>query len=171
MQSALGASEEKSVYAECTHVVVYGYLALGDYAETCAVYMFGKSRSLGYLPSIIGCEPEKQKEALLRMKRFSGLNKPSRMVLWVRVPVGVVNEFWSTLRDHLRGNKQVERPNGKPRPLITQHCRVGDNWYAPQRMGPSDFAEWCEEVAIEEMRCLGVTTAHFVRSPNDGNRR
>ena len=138
-------------------MVVYGYLALGDWDETCAVYKFGKSHAMGHLPSIVGCDPEKQKQALLRMMRLSGLNKPSRMVLWVRVPIGIVDEFWSTLRDHLRGNKQVERCNGKPRPLITQHCRVGDNWYAPQKMGPSDFAEWCEEVAIEEMRCLGVT--------------
>ena len=82
MQSA---AEEKSVYVECTHVVVYGYLALGDYAETCAVYRFGKSHAMGQLPSIVGCDPEKQKEALLRIMRLSGLNKPSRMVLWVRV--------------------------------------------------------------------------------------
>ena len=159
-------SADESMLA--AHVVVYGYLALGDWAETCAVYKFGKSR---ILPGNIGGEPEKQKEALVEMMRLKGLNKPSRMVLWVRVPAGIVKEFWGRLRDHLRGNTFVERRNGKPRPLITQHCRVGDNWYAPQRMGPPDFAEWCEEVAIEEMRQLGVSTAHFVRSPNDGNRR
>jgi hypothetical protein len=134
--------------------IVFGYLAFGDWGDDCAIYNFGRSRQRALGEAVLLGDRDLQKDALVRRLKFSGLNKPMTMVLWLRVPVEDLDDIWDRIRDHLRGNVWKERPDGKVRPLLTQHVWVGDNWFGTSMMGSADFAEWCREIAGEEARLV-----------------
>ena len=92
-----------------------------------------------------------QNEALVRRLKFGGLNRPSRMVLWLRVPECDLDAVWDRMRDNLKGVIWRDRPGAGVRPVLTNHTEIGDNWFTVNNVNCTDFSEWCEEVANQEV--------------------
>ena len=134
--------------------VVFGYLAFGDWGDDCSIYYFGRSRQRALGQTVLLGDRDLQKDALVRRLKFSGLNKPMTMVLWLRVPEEDLDEIWYRVREHLRGNVWKERSGEKVRPVLTQHVWVGDNWFGTGMLSSAEIAEWCLEIADEEARIV-----------------
>ena len=145
--------------------IVYGFRALGDWGELSdgygTVYYFGRTRQRSLGQDALLHDKGLQNEALVRRLKFGGLNRPSRMVVWIRVPERDLDAVWDRVRDHLKGSIWRERPNAGVRPVVTNHLEVGDNWFTVNNMNCDDFSEWCEEIAGQEVRFVQGLRVRF----------
>ena len=132
--------------------VVYGFRPFGAWGEDGTIYYFGRTRQ-GWLQDIDpGSNEDLLKAVLIRRLKLAGLNKPMKMLFWLRVVEGDIQRVWAGIVDHLKGNFFLDRAPGKRTPLITQHLWVGDNWFSVKNMGQNDFSEWCGEVIEKEVQ-------------------
>ena len=134
--------------------VIYMYRSIGDYGSFAdglgAAYYFGRSKQAAFLDiNLVGDEP-KQKEIIVRHARCSGLNRPSRVLLWCRVLLLDLEEMWNRVRDNARGHIWRSVPDGQTRPLCTQQCVLGDNWFTVENVGSEEFGRWVRAVAKKE---------------------
>ena len=77
----------------------------------------------------------RQKKILKDMCRRTGLNQPSRILLWGRTTD--LNQDWDDLKDFLKGNRFLPTQDGHP--LITNQLWVGDNWFSCESHGSEGF--------------------------------
>ena len=132
--------------------VVYGFRPFGAWGEDGTIYYFGRTRQ-GWLQDIDpGSNEDLLKAVLIRRLKLAGLNKPMKMLFWLRVVEGDIQRVWAGIVDHLKGNFFLDRAPGKRTPLITQHLWVGDNWFSVKNMGEDEFTEWCAEVIQKEVQ-------------------
>ena len=134
--------------------VIYGYRTKGDYGEYSEgqgnVYYFGRSKQKDMLDFACAGEAvhEQQRELLRKKCSRSGLNAPSRILLWVRVCD--IEKVWDELRRALRtpyapfSNDRPSEP--EPPTSITNHLMLGDNFYTVEGLGPNDFGIWIRAV-------------------------
>ena len=134
--------------------VIYGYRTKGDYGEYSEgqgnVYYFGRSKQKDVLDlACVGEALQEQQCELLKKKcSRSGLNAPSRILLWVRVCN--IEKAWDELRRALRtpyapfSNDRASEP--EPPASITNHLMLGDNFYTVEGLGPNDFGIWIRAV-------------------------
>ena len=132
--------------------VVYGYRAVCDYGDFSDgqghVYYFGRSKQRCVLDlDLSGEDPSQAQKDMLRGKlRRTGLNSPSRILLWVGV--ADVDKAWDDFREQLRGWRPGwtrEEIDGVL-PIITHVVSLGDNYYTVENLGPEDFGTWCRAV-------------------------
>ena len=130
--------------------VIFGYRAVSDYGSfedgQGHVYNFGRStrESLIELEKKEGetfSELQQRQKDLLRYKmRRTGLNGPSRVLMWVRVDD--IDKYWDEFKEQLHGwggRFQVEDKE----PLVTQQLLLGDYFYTVENMGVGEFGTWC----------------------------
>jgi len=132
--------------------VVYGFRTFGAWGEDGTIYYFGRSRQALLQDVQLLNNEDLQKEMLVRRLKLSGLNKPAKMLFWLRVVECDVQRLWSGITEHLKANFFIARAPGKKTPLITQHLWVGDNWFSVKNMGEDEFSEWCSEVVQKEVQ-------------------
>jgi len=120
--------------------VVYAYVAFGDFGDNATIYYFGRTKiacvrelSLDGDPAMVA---GRQKYLIKNNCRRSGLNQPSRIILWGKTTD--VEKDWDDLKDILKG----WRPARAVRPLVTNQLWVGDNWYSCESHGPIEFGAW-----------------------------
>lgn len=137
--------------------VVYAYRPIAEYGSFVDglgdIYYLGRSKRGEFSAPDVMVEEKLQKEVLSRYGPARGLNKPSRILLWMHVPD--MQGLWERLIDQARGN--VWRPRldtANERPALTHHCALGDNWYSCATMGPAGIAEWLQEVMYTEANYL-----------------
>jgi len=132
--------------------IIFGYRAIADFGDFSDgkghVYYFGRSKQQCMLDLDVSGEPNEvhqdQKNLLRRMMRLSGLNSPSRVLLWVRVQD--LDKAWDDFREQLRGWRQEREEIEGTSPLITQELLLGDNFYTVENLGPEDFGTWCKAI-------------------------
>ena len=131
---------------------IFGFRSFGDWGEYSegqgAVYYFGRSKQQALRDAEIAADARLQKEALVKRLKFTGLNKPMRIILWIDVPNNLP-EVWENFFEHLRGG--VRLPVHEQHPEITNHLWVGNNWFSAN-IGADAFGVWCERVAEREVR-------------------
>ena len=127
--------QQAAVYVRPEHQgVIYGFRSFGDFGDDANIYYFGRTRqACVYNMSLDGLADGvhmRQKKMLKDKCRCTGLNSPSRVLLWGRT--ATVNKDWDDLRDFLRGNRNplpgASDPRTRP-PLLTNQLWVGDNWF------------------------------------------
>ena len=130
--------------------VIFGYRAVSDYGSfedgQGHVYNFGRSTQ----ESLIELEKkegetfrelqQRQKELLRSKMRRTGLNGPSRVLMWVRVDD--VDKYWDEFKDQLHGWGGRMQVDGKD-PHVTQQVVLGDFFYTVENMGVVEFGAWC----------------------------
>ena len=135
--------------------VVYAYRPVADYGSFADglghIYYLGRSKRREFsAPDLMGNETL-QKEVLSRYGQARGLNRASRILMWIHVPD--MQAVWDRLIDHARGNVWCTRTDpASERPTLTHHCALGDNWYSCNNTGPTGIGEWFCEVIVEEVR-------------------
>ena len=135
--------------------VIYGFRAVCEYGSFSDgqgnIYYFGRSKQKALLDFESAPGTEATQKELLRTKcRRVGMNAPSRMLLWAKVPD--VEKCWDEFRQQLRWSRfEVE---GMKRPEVTHQCAVGDNWFTVANVDVSDFGEWCRAIM---QKLLGTT--------------
>ena len=141
--------------------VVFGFRTLGDYGcysdGLGAMYIFGRTklRSLvDYEPVGAQLENERNMCALIRERtKHMGLNSPSRIVVWARVPD--LYAGWYTLTDVLKGLLIPDVDAGVPDPIITNHLVLGTNYYSVSNMNEEDFGIWVKaHMQSRDVRCM-----------------
>ena len=141
--------------------IIFGYRAGGDYgsfrdglgtkagtnrALVGHIYNFGRSTQACMLElrrkdgEEAGHWIQRQKDLLKNKMRRTGLNAPSRMLLWVRV--SDIETYWDEFKRQLNG-WGGRLPVGTTEPLVTQQLCVGDHYYTVRNMGVHQFGEWC----------------------------
>ena len=137
--------------------VVYAYRPIAEYGSFSDglgdIYYIGRSKRREFSAPDVMLSHDLQKEVLNRCGPARGLNKASRVLLWMHVPD--MQGMWERLVDNVRGN--VWRPRLDPaneRPALTHHCGLGDNWYSCATMGPGGIGEWLCEVMCQEFSIL-----------------
>jgi len=83
---------------------------------------------------------QRQKDMLRNKMRRTGLNAPSRMLLWARV--SDIDTYWDEFKRQL-GGWGGRLPIDGTEPLVTQQLVVGDAYYTVENMGVSEFGTWC----------------------------
>ena len=127
--------------------IIYGYRAVADYGDFSDgqgnIYYFGRSKQQCMLDLDVSGENmiQDQKDMLKKKVRRTGLNAPSRMLMWVRVED--IDKYWDDFKQQLRGWRRERDEIDGTSPLITNVLVVGDNWYTVENMGPADFGTWC----------------------------
>ena len=138
--------------------VLYGYRTKGDYGDFSDgqgnVYYFGRTRQKDVLDfkctSIAWTQEDKDvtRELLRKKCNRTGLNAPSRILLWKRVCD--IEKGWDELRRALRtpyapfSDDRASEP--EPPTSITNHLMLGDNFYTVEGLGPNDFGIWIRAV-------------------------
>ena len=144
--------------------VLYGYRTKGDYGEYSEgqgnVYYFGRTRQKDVLDfkctSIAWTQEDKDvtRELLRKKCNRTGLNAPSRILLWKRVCD--IEKGWDELRRALRtpyapfSDDRASEP--EPPTSITNHVALGDNYYTVEGIGPDTFGIWIREVVSKTVR-------------------
>ena len=144
--------------------VIYGYRTKGDYGEYSEgqgnVYYFGRTRQKDVLDfkctSIAWTQEDKDvtRELLRKKCNRTGLNAPSRILLWKRVCD--IEKGWDELRRALRtpyapfSDDRASEP--EPPTSITNHVALGDNYYTVEGIGPDTFGIWIREVVSKTVR-------------------
>ena len=156
--------------------VIYGYRTKGDYGEYSEghqsksyarcfglqgdVYYFGRSKRKDMLD--FAClgegtstpEHEQQCELLKKKCNRSGLNAPSRVLLWVRVCD--LETTWDEVRRALRtpyfpfNHDRASEP--EPPATITHHPVLGAKFYTVEGIGPYDFGIWMRAVVDQILK-------------------
>ena len=133
--------------------VIFGYLAIAEFGSFSDglghAYNFGRTalrdvvsmRRLGSESDVDWAD--RQKDALKRRMKRSGLNTPSRVLLWVNVED--LEQTWDELVEHLRGFGSFMSSAGTA-PLIAQQLQLGDNWYTVENLNSEDFGRWCRNI-------------------------
>ena len=138
--------------------VLYGYRTKGDYGEYSEgqgnVYYFGRTRQKDVLDfkctSIAWTQEDKDvtRELLRKKCNRTGLNAPSRILLWKRVCD--IEKGWDELRRALRTPyapfSDARHREPEPPTSITNHLALGDNFYTVEDLGPNDFGIWIRAV-------------------------
>ena len=92
--------------------VVYGYVPLGSFRDRTIVYI-GRSTSKAAREAVV----EQRKKILCRT--MSGLNKPEKVLFWMRVPN--VSAAWEKVVDYMYGRMYDS--------AVRRVHVLGDNWY------------------------------------------
>ena len=134
--------------------VIFGYRAVSDYGSFADgqghVYNFGRSAQ----KEMVECndiQPEgevsdlatRQKELLKKCMRRTGLNAPSKVLLWA--VVSDLDRYWDEFKMQLQGWGGRLPVEGKD-PLVTQQQVVGDYFYTVENMGVEEFGTWCNAI-------------------------
>jgi hypothetical protein len=135
--------------------VVYGYRAVSEYGSFSdgqgAIYYFGRSQQqcvidIGeYSDSV-----QDQKDVLRHKLNRTGLNSPSRILLWKKVDD--VDKYWDEFKQQLRGWRRLRDDIEGTSPLITNMLSLGDNFYCVENMNAEDFGVWCRAVVAALLR-------------------
>jgi hypothetical protein len=135
--------------------VVYGYRAVSEYGSFSdgqgAIYYFGRSQQqcvidIGeYSDSV-----QDQKDVLRHKLNRTGLNSPSRILLWKKVDD--VDKYWDEFKQQLRGWRRLRDDIEGTSPLITNMLSLGDNFYCVENMNAEDFGVWCRAVFVALLR-------------------
>ena len=128
--------------------VIYGFRTLGMYPRQTGnvpekyIYCFGRSRHEAFreVPED-GEGAATEQKALLRKRRFTGMNAPNYMTLWVRV--ADIEKCWDAFRQCLRRGACDPVTIDGVAPSLTQDYEVGDNFYTVWNMGTETFGRWC----------------------------
>ena len=144
--------------------VLYGYRTKGDYGDFSDgqgnVYYFGRTRQKDVLDfkctSIAWTQEDKDvtRELLRKKCNRTGLNAPSRVLLWVRVCD--LETTWDEVRRALRtpyfpfNHDRASEP--EPPATITNHPVLGDNFYTVEGIGPYDFGIWIRAVVDQILK-------------------
>jgi hypothetical protein len=153
--------------------VLYGYRTQGDYGDFSDgqgnVYYFGRTRQKDVLDfkctSIAWTQEDKDvtRELLRKKCNRTGLNAPSRILLWKRVCD--IEKGWDELRRALRtpyapfSDDRASEP--EPPTSITNHVALGDNYYTVEGIGPDTFGIWIREVVSKTVRSPTRVTDSF----------
>ena len=129
--------------------LIYGFETVGSFGGA-PLYNFGRTRVQDVVQMQRQARAEsnedwanRQKDVLKkRMKRF-GLNTPSRMLLWLRVPD--LDAAWDELVEHLRGHGTFMSKAGTI-PLVTLQMQLGDHWYTVENLSSEQFGKWIQTV-------------------------
>ena len=130
--------------------IIFGYRAVCDYGSFSDglghIYNFGRSTQacmleLRHKPGEeAGHWIQRQKDMLKNKMRRTGLNAPSRMLLWARV--SDIEKYWDEFKRQL-GGWGGRLPVEGTEPLVTQQLVLGDQYYTVENMGVSEFGTWC----------------------------
>ena len=129
--------------------VIFGYRAISDYGcysdGEGHVYNFGRSSQQCMLElrptegEAAGHFVQRQKDMLKEKMRRTGLNGPSRILMWVRV--SDIEKYWDEFKRQLGGWGGRLQIDG-PEPLVTKQLVVGDQFYTVENMGVAEFGTW-----------------------------
>ena len=129
--------------------VIFGYRAVSDYGSFGDIYNFGRSTQACMLQlrqeagETAGDLAQRRKEMLRNKMRRTGLNAPSRILLWARV--SDIDKYWDEFKRQVGGwGGRLPVDAGTAEPLITQQLQVGDAYYTVENMGVSEFGTWCK---------------------------
>ena len=139
--------QPQQLYAEQQHTgVVYGYVARGSYGDDASIYYFGRSKQAAMYNMSLeggpGALHARQKKLLKGRCRRTGLNAPSRVLLWGRSTD--LDKDWESIKDFLKGNRWA-----RDHPLITNQLWVGDNWFTVASLGPEGFGLFLPPNGVE----------------------
>jgi len=131
-----------------THGVIFGFEPAGRICGNSRMYYFGRSKQTVLQDVQLLDDEVKQRDMLIRRLKFSGLNRPKKMLFWLKVDGDLdVGAMWDEIKDRLRWNR------GRTGPSITNEFRFGDNWFSTD-MQPEPFAEWCKTMVQEEVQLI-----------------
>ena len=143
--------------------IIFGYRAIADYGDFSDgqghVYYFGRSKQQCMLELDVSGEQHEvhqgQRDLLRKRMRCTGLNSPSRILLWVRVQD--VDKAWDDFQEQLRGWRDERDAIEGTSPLITNVLVLGDNWFTVENLGPEDFGTWCKAMLDEILNPRAVS--------------
>jgi hypothetical protein len=141
--------------------VIYGYRAIADYGDFSAgqghVYYFGRTKQRSILSLDVSGEQDLNEDQIYLLRRKlgrTGLNTPSRVLLWVRVDD--IDRAWDNFREQLRGWLHQRDGIEGPTPILTNVLSLGDNWFTVENLGPEDFGKWCNAILQKILAQLQV---------------
>ena len=130
--------------------IIYGFRTLGDFGSHSDglgnLYYFGRSKQPCFLqlPRTGEDVRKNQKEMLKKKGRHTGINQPSRVLLWVRVDD--IDKYYDLFREQLRGWLQEREEIDGVQPEITNELWVGDNYYTVSNVNVEDFGKWVRAI-------------------------
>ena len=92
-----------------THGVIFGFEPAGRICGNSRMYYFGRSKQTVLQDQKLLDDEVMQKDMLIRRLKFSGLNRPKKILFWLKVDGDLdVNQMWDEIKDALE--QRQDRP-------------------------------------------------------------